>query len=157
MRTRLARSVTALAAAVALVAGSAVGASADQTRTEPDMAGVRAALRRVTGAGAPGGFAVIRDHRAPAVDRSLAVGDADVDGTPMRADARFRVGSNTKMFTTVIVMRLAEQGRIDLDKPLRDYLPTGTLPESWPITARQVLEHRAGVYDHINDLLERSG
>ncbi|WP_438295671.1 serine hydrolase domain-containing protein [Streptomyces sp. HUAS TT7] len=157
MRTRLARSMTTLVAAVAVVAGSAVGASGEQTRTEPDMAGVRAALLRVTEAGAPGAFAVIRDHRAPGSDRSLTVGEADLDGTPMSADARFRVGSNTKMFTSVIVMRLAEQGRIDLDKPLRDYLPSGTLPENWQITARQVLEHRAGVYDHINDLLEQSG
>ncbi|MFD7162454.1 serine hydrolase domain-containing protein [Streptomyces violascens] len=157
MRTRLARSVTTLATAVALVAGSAAGASGEQKRTEPDMTGVRAALLRATEAGAPGAFAVIRDHRAPGIDRSLSVGDADLDGTPMSGDARFRVGSNTKMFTSVIVMRLAEQGRIDLDKPLRDYLPAGTLPEDWPITARQVLEHRAGVYDHINDLLERSG
>ncbi|MGW2813636.1 serine hydrolase domain-containing protein [Streptomyces sp. NPDC001415] len=157
MRTRLARSVTTLASAVALVAGSAVSASGEPARPQPDMAGVRAALQRVTEAGAPGAFAVIRDHRHPRSDRTLDVGEADLDGTPMRADARFRVGSNTKMFTSVIVMRLAEQGRIDLDKPLRDYLPTGTLPGNWPITARQVLEHRAGVYDHINDLLEQSG
>ncbi|KOU35132.1 serine hydrolase domain-containing protein [Streptomyces sp. WM6378] len=157
MRTRLARSVTTLAAAVALVTGSAVFASGAQARTGPDTAGVRAALQRVLAAGAPGAFAVIRDHRDPGLDRTLTVGEADLDGTPMRADARFRVGSNTKMFTAAVVMRLAEQGRLDLDEPLRDYLPAGTLPMNWPITARQVLEHRAGVYDHINDLLEQGG
>ncbi|MGW8333074.1 serine hydrolase domain-containing protein [Streptomyces sp. NPDC055897] len=157
MRTRLARSVTTLAAAVALVAPSAPSASGEQARTRPDPGGLRAGLLRVVAAGAPGAFAVIRDHAHPGLDRSLAVGEADLDGTAMRADARFRVGSNTKMFTAVIVMRLAEQGLLDLDRPLRHYLPAGTLPDSWPITARQVLEHRAGLYDHVNDLLEQSG
>ncbi|WKK24438.1 serine hydrolase domain-containing protein [Streptomyces olivoreticuli] len=79
--------------------------------------------------GAPGAFAVIRDHGNPGLDWSPAVGKADLDCTPMNADWRFRVGSNTKMFTSVHVMRLVERGRIDLDKPLRDYLPQGTLPE----------------------------
>ncbi|MFB7746278.1 MULTISPECIES: serine hydrolase domain-containing protein [unclassified Streptomyces] len=157
MRTRLARSVTTLATAAALVAVGALGASAVQVRKEPDPDGLRAALLRVTAAGAPGAFAVLRDHAHPGLDRSLAVGEGDLDGTRMRADARFRVGSNTKMFTAVIVLRLAERGLLDLDRPLPQYLPPGTLPPSWPITARQVLEHRAGVYDHVNDLLEQSG
>ncbi len=156
-RIRLARSVTTLAATVVLVAGSAAGASAEQAPVTPDISGVRAALQRVVDSGAPGAFAVIRDHGNPGLDRSLAIGKADLDGTPMNADWRFRVGSNTKMFTSVLVMRLVEQGRIDLDKPLRDYLPQGTLPESWQITGRQVMEHRAGVYDYTNDLLEQSG
>ncbi|GGP46554.1 serine hydrolase domain-containing protein [Streptomyces melanogenes] len=153
----IARSVTTLAATAALLAGSAVGASAAQGQAEPDVSGVRAALQRVVDAGAPGAFAVIRDHGKDERGRTVALGKANLDGTPMNAGLRFRVGSNSKMFTSVLVMRLAEQGRIDLDKPLRDYLPAGTLPESWAITARQVMEHRAGVYDHTNDLLEQSG
>ncbi|MGW2865074.1 serine hydrolase domain-containing protein [Streptomyces sp. NPDC001205] len=157
MRTRLAHSVTTVAATVVLLVGSAVSASGEQPRTAPDTAGVRAALGRVLRAGAPGAFAVIRDHRDPALTWSQPVGEADLSGIPMTVDARFRVGSNSKMFTSVLVMRLAEQGLLDLDRPLRAYLPGGTLPERWPITAREVLEHRAGVYDHVNDLLEQEG
>ncbi|MFK0174781.1 serine hydrolase domain-containing protein [Streptomyces xanthochromogenes] len=156
-RTRLARSLTTLVTAAALVAGSALGATGVQARPRPDQGGLRAALLRVTAAGAPGAFAVIRDHDHPGLDRSLAVGESDLDGTRMRTDARFRVGSNTKMFTAVIVLRLAERGLLDLDRPLRGYLPAGTLPAGWPVTARQLLEHRAGMYDHVNDLLEQSG
>ncbi|MCT9089057.1 beta-lactamase family protein [Streptomyces sp. ASQP_92] len=179
MRTELARSAVTLATALALVAGTAADAMAGSTGRAGDRASavnafgptvqqgrsgpvpslpeVRAALTRVMGSGAPGAFAVVRDHDHPELGGSLAVGRADLDGTPMWAGARFRVGSNTKMFTSVLVLRLAEQGRLDLDKPLRDYLPPGTIPASWPITARQVLGHRAGVYDHVNDLLEQNG
>ncbi|MFD9796011.1 serine hydrolase domain-containing protein [Streptomyces sp. NPDC059070] len=155
---KLARSVTTLAATVALVAGSAVAATGAQAQgNDPDLAGVRDGLQRVLDSGAPGAFAVIRDHGNPELNRTLTAGKANLDGTPMNADWRFRVGSNSKMFTSVLVMRLVEQGRMDLDKPLRDYLPAGTVPDSWAITARQVMEHRAGVYDHTNDLLEQAG
>ncbi|MEU6239052.1 serine hydrolase domain-containing protein [Kitasatospora sp. NPDC047058] len=146
------------AAGVVVVATGATGAvAAPAAAAVPDTAGVRAALQSAMNAGAPGAFAVIRDHGGAETKLSLAVGKADLDGTPMNSDWRFRVGSNSKMFAAVLVMQLVEQGRIDLDKPLRDYLPAGTLPEGWTMTGRQVMEHRAGVYDHTNDLLEQAG
>ncbi|MFG3280610.1 serine hydrolase domain-containing protein [Streptomyces sp. NPDC048111] len=160
LRTRLARTVTTLAVAVALTAGGttgALGASRGPARPAPDAVAVRTALLHVRDAGAPGAFAVIRDHTRWGLDRTLTVGKADLDGTPMRADARIRIGSNTKMFTAALVLGLAERGLIALDRPLRRYLPPGTLPADWTITARQALTHRAGLYDHVNDLLEQNG
>ncbi|MFB7614989.1 serine hydrolase domain-containing protein [Kitasatospora sp. NPDC056181] len=159
-RVGILRSLAVAAAGVVVVATGATGAvaaPAAATAAVPDTAGVRAALQAAVNAGAPGAFAVIRDHGAAEGKVSLTVGKADLDGTPMNADWRFRVGSNSKMFTAVLVMQLVEQGRIDLDKPLRDYLPAGTLPEGWTMTGRQVMEHRAGIYDHTNDLLEQAG
>ncbi|RKT08914.1 D-alanyl-D-alanine carboxypeptidase [Streptomyces sp. 1114.5] len=157
----LLRPFAVAAAGVVLVATGAAHAVAAEpggaAAPVPDTAGVLAALQATTGAGAPGAFAVIRDHGDQESTRSLAVGKADLDGTPMNSSWRFRVGSNSKMFTAVLVMQLAEEGRIDLDKPLRDYLPEGTLPAGWTMTGRQVMEHRAGVYDHTNDLLEQAG
>ncbi|MER7753258.1 serine hydrolase domain-containing protein [Kitasatospora sp. NPDC097643] len=150
----------AAAAAVLVATGAAHAVAADQgpaASPVPDTAGVLAALQNTTKAGAPGAFAVIRDHGDAERTRSLTVGQADLDGTPMNSKWRFRVGSNSKMFSAVLVMQLAEQGLIDLDKPIRDYLPAGTLPDTWTMTGRQVMEHRAGVYDHTNDLLEQTG
>ncbi|WP_344032496.1 serine hydrolase domain-containing protein [Streptomyces luteireticuli] len=151
------RAATVAVSSVVLAVTGITGATAAPVAgaPAPDAAGVRTALERTVGAGAPGAFAVIRDGEG--APQSVAVGKANLDGTPMNADWRFRVGSNTKMFTAVLVMRLAEQGRIDLDRPMRDYLPAGTLPENWTMTVRQVMQHRAGIYDHTNDLLEQSG
>ncbi|WP_051838732.1 serine hydrolase domain-containing protein [Streptomyces sp. NRRL WC-3742] len=160
-KTRLLRPLAVAAAAAVLTAtGAAHAVAADQDGNGapvPDTAGVLAALRTTTAAGAPGAFAVITDHGDDENLRSLTVGKADLDGTPMNSSWRFRVGSNSKMFAAVLVMQLAEQGRIDLDRPLREYLPAGTLPDSWTMTGRQVMEHRAGIYDHTNDLLEQAG
>ncbi|MFJ6618749.1 serine hydrolase domain-containing protein [Kitasatospora sp. NPDC091335] len=160
-KTSLLRPLAVAAAGAVLVAtGALPAAAAGQDAadpTAPDLAGVQAALQATTAAGAPGAFAVIRDHGAVDRTRSVNVGLADLDGTPMNSSWKFRVGSNSKMFTAVLVMQLAEEGRIDLDRPLREYLPEGTLPEAWTMTGRQVMEHRAGVYDHTNDLLEQAG
>ncbi|MEV7026123.1 serine hydrolase domain-containing protein [Kitasatospora sp. NPDC093558] len=158
---RLLRPLAVAAAGVVLTATGAAHAAADDQGTPsaaaPDTAAVLAALQTTMKAGATGAFAVVRDHDDPSLDQTLTVGKANLDGTPMKADWRFRVGSNSKMFASVLVMQLAEQGLIDLDKPLRDYLPAGTLPDGWTMTGRQVMEHRAGVYDHTNDLLEQPG
>ncbi|MFH9068696.1 serine hydrolase domain-containing protein [Streptomyces alboflavus] len=164
VRNGFARSATVAVTGVVLAAVGATTAVAqpagDKAATggnaaAADPAAVRAALERTVTAGAPGAFAEIRDHVGP--KQSFAVGKADLDGTPMNANWRFRVGSNTKMFTSVLVLRLAERGRIDLDKPLRDYLPAGTLPAGWDMTGRQVMQHRSGIFDHTNDLLEQQG
>ncbi|MFF2076802.1 serine hydrolase domain-containing protein [Kitasatospora sp. NPDC058162] len=160
-KTRLLRPLAVAAAAAVLAATGAVpvlAAGQDApTLPAPDTAAVLSALQATMAAGAPGAFAVIRDHGDDDRTRSVTVGKADLDGTPMNSAWRFRVGSNSKMFTAVLVMQLAQEGRIDLDKPLRDYLPAGTLPDGWTMTGRQVMEHRAGIYDHTNDLLEQAG
>ncbi|MFD9686831.1 serine hydrolase domain-containing protein [Kitasatospora sp. NPDC059088] len=160
-KTRLLRPLAVAAAAAVLAATGAVPALAagqdGPALPTPDTAGVQSALQATAAAGAPGAFAVIRDHGEEDVTRSLTAGKADLDGTPMNSAWRFRVGSNSKMFAAVLVMQLAQEGRIDLDKPLRDYLPAGTLPADWTMTGRQVMEHRAGIYDHTNDLLEQAG
>ncbi|WP_159072276.1 serine hydrolase domain-containing protein [Streptomyces sp. CMB-StM0423] len=67
-------------------------------------------------------------------------------------DTRFRVGSQTKMFVATIVLQLVEEGRIDLNKPIEDYLPgvvqgTGLDPKA--ITVRHLLQHRSGIKDNV--------
>ncbi|WP_316525767.1 serine hydrolase domain-containing protein [Kitasatospora brasiliensis] len=160
-KTSLLRPLAVAAAGAVLVAtGALPAAAAGQGAADaasPDLAGVRTALQTTTASGAPGAFAVISDHGGTERTQSVSVGLADLNGTPMNSSWRFRVGSNSKMFTAVLVMQLAQEGRIDLDRPLREYLPEGTLPETWTMTGRQVMEHRAGIYDHTNDLLEQAG
>src|SRR5215469_11223908 len=58
----------------------------------------------------------IRGYGVTNVDYPVAV-----DG-----DTVFRIGSTTKTFTGTTVMRLVEQGKIDLDAPVRRYLPEFT-------------------------------
>ena len=68
---------------------------------------------------------------------------------PVAPDTNFLIRSVTKSFTGVGVMQLVEQGLIDLDAPVTDYLPYFTLaePESREITVRQLLAHTSGMPD----------
>ncbi|AVT33320.1 peptidase [Plantactinospora sp. BC1] len=64
---------------------------------------------------------------------------------PVPRNARFRIGSVTKVFTATVVLKLAAEGRIDLGAPVQRYLP-GLLPADYPtVTVRQLLDHTSGL------------
>ncbi|RGC69041.1 D-alanyl-D-alanine carboxypeptidase precursor [Micromonospora sp. MW-13] len=64
---------------------------------------------------------------------------------PVPPHARFRVGSVSKVFTAALVLRLASEGRVDLDGSVQGYLP-GLLPADYPtVTVRQLLDHTSGI------------
>ena len=66
---------------------------------------------------------------------------------PVDADTLFRIGSTTKTFTATAMMRLVEQGKVDLAAPARTYLPDLTLADeavAASVTVRQLLNHSAG-------------
>ncbi|MCX5411380.1 serine hydrolase [Streptomyces sp. NBC_00059] len=65
-----------------------------------------------------------------------------VEGHEPDGDTQFRIGSITKTFTAVLVMRLRDEGLIDLDDPLEKHLPgTG----AGHVTVFQLLGHSAGL------------
>ncbi|MGI8786225.1 MAG: serine hydrolase [Pyrinomonadaceae bacterium] len=67
--------------------------------------------------------------------------------TPITADTVFRVGSVSKLFTDIAVMRLVEKGKLDLDAPVTTYLPDFKPRNSFdkPVTLRELMSHRAGL------------
>jgi D-alanyl-D-alanine carboxypeptidase len=67
-------------------------------------------------------------------------------GTPIHSDMEFAIASNTKLFTGVLLLKLAESNLLDLDDSLDQYLPP--LSNVDPnITLRQLLNHTSGLYD----------
>jgi CubicO group peptidase (beta-lactamase class C family) len=77
------------------------------------------------------------------------VGVADREtGRLVDADTQFRVASITKSLVALGVMRLVEQGRLDLDQPLSTLMPEVAVTNAWdgtaPITLAHALEHTAG-------------
>ena len=83
---------------------------------------------------------------------SGSAGVADVvTGQPMPVDARMRLESVSKIWTAVLVLQLAEQGRLGLDDTVERWLP-GLLPFGDRITLRQLLTHTSGIFDN-NDVV----
>lgn len=77
-------------------------------------------------------------------------GAADAQGrVPITAATRFNIGSAGKMFTAVAIGRLVDRHRVELDAPIRRYLP-GLKPELASITIAQLLNHTAGLGDYLD-------
>jgi CubicO group peptidase (beta-lactamase class C family)/D-alanyl-D-alanine dipeptidase len=100
----------------------------------------------------------VRDKQLPAVSIALVddqqivwaagFGFRDPQAkTPATAATVYRVGSVSKLFTDLAVMRLVEQGALNLDAPVTDYLPDFRPhnPFGKPITLRHLMAHRSGL------------
>lgn len=88
------------------------------------------------------GVAIVRDGE---ILHLGGYGLADVEhNVPATPDSIFHSGSTGKMFTAAAVLLLVQQGRLDLDEPVRRYLTEG--PESWAdMTIRQLLTMMSGL------------
>jgi len=63
---------------------------------------------------------------------------------PATPRTTYRMASITKSFTAVAVLRLVQEGKLDLDADIRTLVPS--FPEKpWPVTVRQLLGHLGGV------------
>jgi CubicO group peptidase (beta-lactamase class C family) len=87
---------------------------------------------------------------------SKGYGYSDVDKkTPVTVDATlFRPGSVSKLFTWTAVMQLVEQGKLDLDRDINEYLDF-KIPAKFgkPITLRNIMTHTPGFEEQIKDLI----
>ena len=65
----------------------------------------------------------------------------------------FRPGSISKLFTWTSIMQLVEQGKLDLDRDVNDYLDFGVPPAfGKPITLRNIMTHTSGFEETVTDL-----
>lgn len=68
---------------------------------------------------------------------------------PATAETTYQIGSITKVLNAIAIMQQVEAGRLDLDRPFRDYVPEFSMRTRWPnaapVTARALLCHHAGL------------
>lgn len=64
----------------------------------------------------------------------------------------FQIGSVTKQFTAAAILKLAEEGVVDLHKPIKDYLPKQYQSDKWnQVTLHQILSHTSGIGNYLDD------
>ncbi|UCG85791.1 MAG: serine hydrolase [Gemmatimonadota bacterium] len=68
--------------------------------------------------------------------------DWQIPNTP---DTKFRIGSVTKQFTAAVILNLAEQGKLDLEGTITDYLPDYPSDVGGKVTIHQLLTHSSGI------------
>ncbi len=78
---------------------------------------------------------------------------------PNTPDTRFRIGSMTKQFTSMVTMQLVEEGQLSLDDRLADRLPYYRKDTGSKITIHQLLNHTSGIpsYTNIPNILKEHG
>jgi len=91
----------------------------------------------------PGAAVIVADHGK--VVYSGGQGLADLPSKRKITPATmFRLGSNTKQFTSAVVLQLVQEGKISLDDPLSKYLPDYPRPGA-DATVQQLLTHTSGI------------
>jgi CubicO group peptidase (beta-lactamase class C family) len=104
----------------------------------------------------------LKTFQVPGVSVAVIVGDEvvlakgyglrDVDKKlPMTAETQMPIASITKQFTVAGLATLVRQGKLDWDKPVRDYLPDFRLNNEYAtshLTARDLVTHRSGLPRH---------
>lgn len=79
------------------------------------------------------------------IELNEGAGYADLDHrVEMLPDTKFRIGSITKMFTSVLVLKAVEENKLRLDDKLSLYLPQ--IPNADSITIELMLRHRSGIF-----------
>lgn len=84
-------------------------------------------------------------------DYLATFGLADVaSARPITATTRFAFGSASKWLTTVAVLQLVEQRRLDLDRPITAYLPDFRADTGAQVTLRRLLSNTSGIPDGVS-------
>jgi CubicO group peptidase (beta-lactamase class C family) len=103
--------------------------------------------------------AAMKQWKVPGLAIAIVKGDSTVllkgygvrtiGGTePVDAETMFAIGSSSKAFTGAVLEMLADEGTLDFDKPVTDYLPWFEMYDPWvtrEIRVRDLLLHRSGM------------
>lgn len=131
-----------------LLAAGVAGCAAPDVRVESATA---AAIR-------PANVKV--DFTRTSISTDFANGDAGVPGRAVTIDDPVRVASISKLVVAMGAMRLAEQGKLDLDRDVGTYLGWQVRNPAFPdaaVTMRQLLSHRSGLRDKIDYIVPLDG
>jgi CubicO group peptidase (beta-lactamase class C family) len=94
---------------------------------------------------APGMTLVLADREA--VRRVVTYGYGDLEARRrVGEDELFQIGSISKSFVALALLQLRDEGRLDLDRPIVDYLPWMRIDTKFaPITVHHLLTHTTGL------------
>lgn len=96
------------------------------------------------------GSIVVQQDGKTIYQRSMGWADLE-NQIPATAETQYRIGSVSKTFTAVLVMKAAAEGRLSLSDSIAKYFPDAKIPNAEQITIDQLLQHRSGLVDITND------
>lgn len=122
-----------------------------------------------------GAVALVLQNGRIVYERAVGWSDREAD-TPMKVDSMFRVASQTKALTSVVILSLMEEGKLNVNDPASRFIPAfrnttvaelddngsvEIVPATRQITIRDLLTHTAGIsygtQPHIADMYRAKG
>lgn len=117
----------------------------------PDITHAGAEIRPAT---------VMVNFTADGIVPAIVAGDAGVAGRAVTIDDPARVASISKLVVAIAVLRLSEQGKLDLDRDVSDYLGWRVRNPAFPdthITLRALLSHQSSLRDSVDYIVPLDG
>ncbi len=101
--------------------------------------------RHMNETGAPGMTLALANRER--LLRTSQYGFADLKaGIKVQPETLFEIGSISKSFVAIAILQLADEGKLDLNKPVKDYLPWLKVESSYaPFTTHHLLSHTSGL------------
>jgi CubicO group peptidase (beta-lactamase class C family)/uncharacterized protein YneR len=96
--------------------------------------------------GEPGAAIIVRKDGRTIFRKGYGLADLEL-GVPIEPDMVFRLGSITKQFTAVSILKLAEQGKLSLQDEITKFLP-GYPTQNRRITVEHLLTHTSGIQSY---------
>jgi CubicO group peptidase (beta-lactamase class C family) len=129
-----------------LVAGAILLSSA-QLSAQGKAAKIDALVKSYVDQGRFNGSVLVADHGKVIYRKGFGWANAEwrVPNTP---DTKFRIGSITKQFTSMLILQLAEEGKLRLDGTIGEYLPDYPEGPGRAITIQQLLTHTSGLHNY---------
>ena len=134
--------------ALGIVLSLTVGVQAEKGQEyERAVTAARTTAWKAITEGKGSGFAVaVMDRGKLVFSEGMGVRDRALN-LPVESRTRFNIGSTSKMFTTVAVLLLVDEGKLLLDAPVVSYLPEFKMrdPRHRDITVRMLFNHSSGL------------
>ena len=123
------------------------GCNANPKENIPETArAARTAVWQQLSAGASSATVAVMDGGQIVYQETFGMRERE-NSLPVDADTQFNIGSVSKIFTAAGILQLVQDGKVDLDRPVTDYLPQFFMEDERyrDITVRMLLNHSSGL------------
>lgn len=118
-----------------------------QTKNNPLQRSFDSLLKNEFKASEPGASAIVVKKGEIIYKKGVGIADMELS-VPVQPDMVFRIGSVTKQFTAVCILKLVSEGKLSLQDDIKKYIPDYGIKE--PITVEHLLTHTSGIKSYTN-------
>jgi CubicO group peptidase (beta-lactamase class C family) len=95
------------------------------------------------------GVVLVASHDEIIYKKAFGIADRELN-VPLTVDSKFKIASLSKSFTALAILQLVQQGKINLQGTIKDYIPDYSEPSGDSITIHQLLTHSSGIKSNLD-------